>query len=246
MLLTSNVHFTLKELLEQPEAIARAIGYGGRLNGKRVVLGGLDKKMWHLRQAKNLVITGCGTSKHAADLGAKIMRDLHCFDTVQTTDSAELTRCDIPLSHGAVLAVSQSGETKDVHRAVKIGMESEVPVLSICNVVGSLIARTTGMGVYLNAGREHAVASTKAFSTQVTVMALVGLWFRQTKEDMLGISEPPLKKELLDALQRLPISFGMGLRSRDRCKEIATALKEKQSLFILGKGYAEPIAMEGR
>ena len=240
-----HAHFTLKELLEQPEAIARAIGYGGRLNGNRVVLGGLDKNVTNLRQAKNLVITGCGTSKHAADLGAKIMRDLHCFDTVQTTDSAELTRCDIPLSHGAVLAVSQSGETKDVHRAVKIGMESEVPVLSICNVVGSLIARTTGMGVYLNAGREHAVASTKAFSTQVTVMALVGLWFRQTKEDMLGISELPLKKELLDALQRLPISFGMGLRSRDRCKEIATALKEKQSLFILGKGYAEPIAMEG-
>ena len=96
-----------------------------------------------------------------------------------------------------------------MHRAVKIAMEREVPVLSVCNVVGSLIARTTGMGVYLNAGREHAVASTKAFSTQVTVMALVGLWFRQTKEDALGLPEQPLEKEIFDSLQRLPISFGM-------------------------------------
>ena len=108
-----HAHFTLKELLEQPEAIARAIGYGGRLNGNRVVLGGLDTNVASLRYVQNMMITGCGTSKSAADLGAKIMRDLHCFDTVQTMDSAEVTNSDIPLSHGAVLAVSQSGETKD-------------------------------------------------------------------------------------------------------------------------------------
>ncbi len=238
-------HFTLKELMEQPEAIGRAIGYGGRLNGSRVVLGGLDTNVNLLKTASNMLITGCGTSKNAADLGAKIMRDLHAFDTVQTVDAAECTRNHIPLAHAAVLAVSQSGETKDVHRAVKVALEQDIPVLSICNVVGSLIARTTGMGVYLNAGREFAVASTKAFSTQVTVMALVALWFRQTKEDAYGLPEAPLKKEMLDSLQRLPISFGMGLRSRGRCKQVAEELKEKQSLFILGKGYAEPIAMEG-
>ncbi len=238
-------HFTLKELMEQPEAIGRAIGYGGRLNGSRVVLGGLDTNVNLLKSVTNMLVTGCGTSKNAADLGAKIMRDLHAFDTVQTIDSAECTRSNIPRTHGAVLAISQSGETKDVHRAVKVAMEEDIPVLSVCNVVGSLIARTTGMGVYLNAGREFAVASTKAFSTQVTVMALVALWFRQTKEDVLGLPEAPLKKEMLDSLQRLPISFGMGLRSRARCKDIADTLRSKQSLFILGKGYAEPIAMEG-
>jgi glucosamine--fructose-6-phosphate aminotransferase (isomerizing) len=101
------------------------------------------------------------------------------------------------------------------------------------------------MGVYLNAGREHAVASTKAFSTQVTVLALVALWFRQTKEKTDNLPESPMKKELLESLQRLPISFGMGMRSRGRCAEVAKELVNKESMFILGKGYAEPIAMEG-
>ena len=238
-------HFTLKEMLEQPEAIARALSYGARMNGKRVVLGGLDMNVTHMSEIKNLIITGCGTSRHAGELGAKIMRDLDCFDTVSVMDSAEVRRSDVPKKAGGLLAVSQSGETKDVHRAVKIGEKSGVPCISVVNVVGSLIARTTGCGVYLNAGREHAVASTKAFTTQVTVLALIALWFRQTKEDREKIPESPLKRELLEALQRLPISFGMGLRSRDKCRKIAEELQGKESMFILGKGYAEPIALEG-
>ena len=141
--------------------------------------------------------------------------------------------------------MSQSGETKDVHRAVKIGEEMGVPCISVVNVVGSLIARSTGLGVYLNAGRENAVASTKAFTTQVTVLSLVALWFRQHKEENEKLVESALKRELLDALQRLPISFGMAMRSRDRCKEIAAELVNKNTMFVLGKGYAEPIAMEG-
>jgi glucosamine--fructose-6-phosphate aminotransferase (isomerizing) len=141
--------------------------------------------------------------------------------------------------------VSQSGETKDVHRAVKIGEESGVPCISVVNVVGSLIARATGLGVYLNAGRENAVASTKAFSTQVTVLALLALWFRQLREDHDKLTEPPLKRELLEALQRLPISFGMAMRTREQCKKVAAELLKKNNLFVLGKGYGEPIAMEG-
>jgi len=154
-------------------------------------------------------------------------------------------RSDIPKNGGGLLAVSQSGETKDVHRAVKIGDEVGVPCLSVVNVVGSLIARTTGMGVYLNAGRENAVASTKAFTTQVTVLALMAVWFRQMKEERDGVPELPLKKEMLESLQRLPISFGMAMRLRDQCKRVAEQLKTKNNMFVLGKGYAEPIAHEG-
>lgn len=158
------------------------------------------------------------------------------------------------------MAISQSGETKDVHRAVKIAMENDIPSLSVVNTVGSLIARTTQLGVYLNAGREHAVASTKAFSSQVTVLALVALWFRNQREDKEGLPELHLKGELVEALQRLPISFGMGLKTRPKCKEIAQVrtipllfcrlilrqeLLHKEHLFVLGKGYAEPIAHEG-
>ena len=84
-------HFTLKECLEQPEAIARALSYGARMNGHRVVLGGLDKNVELMAQVKNMLLTGCGTSRHAAELGAKIMRDLDCFDTVSVLDSAEVS-----------------------------------------------------------------------------------------------------------------------------------------------------------
>mmetsp|Transcript_23290 Transcript_23290/g.22447 ORF Transcript_23290/g.22447 Transcript_23290/m.22447 type:complete len:689 (-) Transcript_23290:63-2129(-) len=238
-------HFTIKECIEQPEAIARALSYGARMNGKKVVLGGLDKNKDLMNTINNLMMTGCGTSRHAAELGAKIMRDLECFDTVSVMDAAEVRRSDIPYKHGGLLAVSQSGETKDVHRAVKLGEEKGVPCISVVNVVGSLIARATGLGVYLNAGREHAVASTKAFTTQVTVMTLIALWFRQTKEEREGLVESHLKTELLESLQRLPISFGMAMTSRDKCMKVAQYLENKSTLFVLGKGYAEPIALEG-
>eukprot|EP01038_Epipyxis_sp_PR26KG_P016466 gene16466-22461_t len=238
-------HFTLKECLEQPEAIARSLSYGARMDGKRVILGGLDRNSDVMSQIHNMLLTACGTSRHAAEFGAKIMRDLDSFETVSVIDSAEVRRSDIPKRHGALLAVSQSGETKDVHRAVKIGEEAGVPCISVVNAVGSLIARTTGLGVYLNAGRENAVASTKAFTTQVTVLALIALWFRQTREDKEGLPELGLKKELLESLQRLPISFGMALGSRDKCKKVALELKDKNNLFVLGKGYGESIAHEG-
>jgi len=154
-------------------------------------------------------------------------------------------RSDIPRKNGGLLVVSQSGETKDVFRALSIGQDIGVPCISVVNVVGSLIARSTGLGVYLNAGRENAVASTKAFTTQVTVLSLIALWFRQQKESREKLVELPLKKELMESLQRLPISFGMALRSREKCKKIAEELKDKNNLFVLGKGYGEPIAYEG-
>ena len=242
-----HAHFTIKECLEQPESIARALSYGARLNGNRVILGGLDMNLERLSGIKHMMITGCGTSKYAGELGAKIMRDLDCFDTVQVMDSAEVRANDLPSPHHktALLAVSQSGETKDVVRAVKLGETKGVMTMSIINQVGSLIARMTGLGVYLNAGREAAVASTKAFTSQVTVLTLMALWFRQTKEETQGVPMLPMRKELLEALQRLPISFGMAMRSREDCKKIANKLKNKKDLFVLGKGYAEPIAMEG-
>ncbi len=144
-----------------------------------------------------------------------------------------------------MLVVSQSGETKDVYRALRIGIEAGIPCVSVVNAVGSLIARTSGVGVYLNAGREHAVASTKAFTSQVTVLALIALWFRQQQEHRGGVTESKVERELLESLQRLPISFGMALRSRQKCQEIAKELVNKKDIFVLGKGYAEPIAYEG-
>lgn len=242
-------HWTLKELVEQPEAIARALGFGGRMSDERVYLGGLDKNENLLSDIKLLVMSACGTSLNAAKYAEKIMKNLQSFDHVVSLDAAEtgtkdFPRCSNPKNAG-LLVVSQSGETKDVHRVVKTAMENDITVMSVVNAVGSLIARTTKMGVYCHAGRENAVASTKAFTTQITVLALIALWFRQMRDRKEGLLPSYETKQLKEALTRLPISFGMAMKNREACKKVAERLNVKEHCFVLGKGYGEPVAYEG-
>ena len=244
-------HWTLKECFEQPEAIARALGFGGRLTAEHVSLGGLEKMKDELARVKYLTLSACGTSLNAAKYAERIMKHLGSFDSVHSLDAAETTKNDFPRSsqkakESAFLVVSQSGETKDVANLVNAAQENDLTVMSVVNAVGSLIARTTKLGVYCNAGRENAVASTKAFTTQVTVLALIALWFREIKDKALGIEEHSAEAALLkDSLMRLPICCGMALKDRDACKRVADRLNGKEHCFILGKGYGEPVAMEG-
>lgn len=242
-------HWTLKELVEQPEAIARAMGFGGRLGADRVYLGGLDKNMDQVKELRHMMLSACGTSLNASKYGERLMKHLESFESVVSIDAAETEPKDFPCQgrkkETAVLVVSQSGETKDVVRVVNSAMEKNLVVMSVVNAVGSLIARTTKMGVYCNAGRENAVASTKAFTTQVTVLALIALWFRQLRDEREGKSSSVEANRLKDALMRLPITFGMALKTRDQCKKIAARLQDKEHCFVLGKGYGEPVALEG-
>lgn len=171
------------------------------------------------------------------------MRSLNSFDTVSTEDASECSSDRLPKKSAGLLVVSQSGETKDVHRVLQTAEElpNEIPMFSVVNSVGSLIARTTKCGVYLNAGRENAVASTKAFVTQVTVMGLIAAWFAQNRPE----GNRNKMDELIQCLHRLPIAIGMALRSREQCAEIAEKLLPSEHLFVLGRGYGEPIAYEG-
>lgn len=243
-------HWTIKETTEQPEAIARALGFGGRLGSNRVYLGGLDSNFELVSKIKHMTLSACGTSLHASKYGERLMKQLGCFETVTCLDAAETETKDFP-SRGnptaaGLIVVSQSGETKDVARVVNNAMDQGLTVLSVVNAVGSLIARTTKLGVYCNAGRENAVASTKAFTSQVTVLALIALWFRQAKDKAEGRIRPSVETtELKEALMRLPISFGMALKTREQCRQIADQLKDAQHCFVLGKGYGEPVALEG-
>ena len=242
-------HWTIKECLEQPEAIARALGFGGRLSSDRVLLGGLDSNLEKVSKVKHMTLSACGTSLNAAKYGERLMKTLGSFESVCSMDAAETEAKDFPntgsRSDAGLIVVSQSGETKDVARVVKQAMGLGITCLSVVNSVGSLIARTTTMGVYCNAGRENAVASTKAFTTQVTVLALIALWFKQTKDKLEGKTPSNEANQLRDALMRLPISFGMALKTREKCKEIAEQLRNKEHCFILGKGFGEPVALEG-
>lgn len=242
---TPHPHWTIREILEQPKAVAAALGYGGRVSEDHVYLGGLETEKAKMLSIKHLLISACGTSLNSARYGAKLMRALGSFETVSCEDAAECTTETLPShANGGLLVVSQSGETKDVHRVLKLAEKQEhsLPKFSVVNAVGSLIARTTKCGIYLNAGRENAVASTKAFVTQVTVMGLIAGWFSQNRGDNIDNTK---LNELIQAMHRLPITLGMALRSREKCVEVADALMKSEHLFVLGKGYAEPIAHEG-
>lgn len=213
-----------------------------------------------LLPVSHLVISACGTSYFAGLYGAKLMRSLKAFQTVQVEDAAETVPESFPPKEGGICVVSQSGETKDTHRALVTAQNLDLPAFSVVNQVGSLIARTTDCGVYLNAGREHAVASTKAFTTQVTALAMVGAWFSQARQfphlvkvpssghgptpDATFDHFPAKQKELLTALHKLPLYTGISLKTHEQVKTIAEKLKKCDHMFILGKGLAEPIAKE--
>ena len=268
-------HWTIREIMEQPVALSMALNCGGRiLSDREVKLGGLEARRADLLAVRHLLIAACGTSAFAGQYGAGLMRSLGCFDTVQVVDAAEVTAESMPRSSsgcgsngggcgGGVLAISQSGETKDVHRAVLLARELGLPVFSVVNAVGSLIARTTGCGLYLNAGREAAVASTKAFTSQVCCLALIAVWFAQQREQC-GTGRPAKQADLVAALQRLPTSVGVALGTRAHCRDIAARIIAattttaaaaapspcggncaKRGMFVLGKGLAEPVAREG-
>jgi glutamine---fructose-6-phosphate transaminase (isomerizing) len=234
-------HWTIKEIMEQPEAIRRTLNHGARLRTEDTVkLGGLEIRAKELKTIQHLVIAACGTSYHAGLYAAQTMRALQAFDTVQVVDASELTPHHFARQGAGLLVISQSGETKDVHRAVVMAQEHHVPVFSVVNAVGSLIARTTQCGVYLNAGRERAVASTKAFVTQVTALEMIAVWFAEQRN-----TEAAGRRQVIEELHRLPTNLDLSLKLHATCKAIASTLTEAKHMFVLGKGYGEAIAREG-
>lgn len=233
-------HWTEKEIMEQPEAVLRTLNHGARFrNDTQVKLGGLEQDMNRLLGIHHLVIAACGTSFHAGLFGAMAMRAMKAFETVQVVDASELTPNHFAPSGAGLLVISQSGETKDVHRALGLAEERNVPTFSVVNAVGSLIARTTECGVYLNAGREFGVASTKAFVTQVTALELIAAWFAEHKN-----AELERRRKIIDDLHRLPTNIGLALENRATYRTVAEKIKRAPNCFILGKGSAEPIAHE--
>lgn len=238
-------HWTLKEIYEQPLAVSNALNFGGRFLGDAdAKLGGLEDNSARMLEIENLLIAGCGTSYFASLYGAKLMNSLSSFNTILAVDASEITDDTIPVNAGGMLVISQSGETKDCERALTIAQQIGIPTLSVVNVVRSLIARRTKCGVYLHAGRERGVASTKAFTCQVAVLALIAVWFSARRSNHHDRKDR--RKQVIEALHRLSTNVGMTIRSvHSRCKEIAQTLKTTEHAFILGKGFAEPIAREG-
>lgn len=236
-------HWTLKEINEQVISCMNAINMRGRiLNEHSVLLGGLESHKIEILSCDNLLIFGCGTSYHAGLLALKIMKNICDFNLIELYDGAEFTEKDIPkVGKTCCIFISQSGETKDLHRCLEVCKKRNLVTIGVINVVDSLIAREVTCGVYLNCGREFAVASTKAFSSQVVVLTLISIWFAQNKTINKNLRETYISKIL-----NLSNDISLTIKNNEEtCKEVANYLLNKNSIFLLGKDTFEPIAKEG-
>jgi glutamine---fructose-6-phosphate transaminase (isomerizing) len=239
-------HMMLCEIMEQPDAINRALNNGGRIDSNvSVKLGGLDSRKFDLLKIDHLIILGCGTSYNAGLWSVDIFKSLDIFDTVICYDGAEFNIKDIPKrGKTAVILLSQSGETKDIHRCIKIANDYDLITIGVVNVVDSQIARETNCGVYLNAGREVAVASTKSFTNQCIVLSMIAIWYSQNRGTSIE-----KRRKLVSDLRNL--SFQMkNLLDNDNINNISSRIAEllckssNKSIFLLGKGRDEAIAKE--
>ena len=236
-------HWTIKEINEQPNTIMNVINRGGRIKSpSEVKLGGLETHIDILKDINNIIILGCGTSYHAGLYGMYYLKNICNFNTVQIFDGAEFHHYDIPkIGTTALILISQSGETKDLHRCIDIANEYNIFTIGIINVVDSLIAREVNCGIYCNAGREMGVASTKAFTSQVISISLLAIWFAQIH----NINEVKRRKMIKD-LQNLSNDFKNTIENVDeQIQEIAKEFSRYNNLFLLGKGTDECIAKEG-
>lgn len=235
-------HWTIKEIEEQVESSMRAISLGGRLlDDDKVKMGGLEENKEILIRIDNIIILGCGTSYHAGLLGVSYMKDLCNFNSIQIFDGAEFTEKDIPkIGNTALVLLSQSGETKDLHRCIKIGKEKNLFLIGVINVVDSMIAREVHCGCYLNAGREVAVASTKSFTSQTIILSMMAVWFSQIHN-----SNNYKRQTYIKCLRQLPFDLKKSIQDSKKHKDLYISMLNKPNMFVLGKGRSEAIAREG-
>jgi len=232
----------IKEINEQYDASLRAMGNGGRLlNDTEVKLGGLELHTEILKKMDHLILLGCGTSYHAGLMCLNLFKKLSGFNTVQIFDGAEFESDDIPKRGStALILLTQSGETKDLYKCLAISKENNLFTIGVVNVVDSLIAREVHCGVYLNAGREVAVASTKSFTSQVIVLHLIAVWFAQNR----NINEIR-RYDVMKSLRNLPFEIkSVIVGTNEQCVEIAKYINNYESTFVLGKGSSYSAALE--
>lgn len=239
---TGYQHWMMKEIAEQPASIIRAMNNGGRIESNvSVKLGGLDTYKDQLIHLEHLIILGCGTSHNAGQWSMDIFKALDIFDTIGIYDGADFQMKDIPKKgKTGLILLSQSGETKDLHRCINIAKEYDLLTVGVVNVVDSLIARETNCGVYLNAGREVAVASTKSFTNQCIVLSMIAVWFSQNRGTCLE-----KRRKIIADIRNLPIQMGKIMGQDQSLYDDIKSRFSLNSAFILGKGPSYSVALEG-
>ncbi len=234
-------HFMLKEIYEQPRSLRDSMR--GRVFPDKLIarLGGFRDHITQLVNAKRLIIVACGTSWHAGLVGEYLLEDLARIN-VEVEYASEFRYRNPVIGEGdVVLAISQSGETADTLAALKLAQSKGATILGIVNNVGSSIARLTEAGVYTHAGPEIGVASTKAFSTQLTVLSTLALQLA----DASGTITKSRLQQLLQELILIPGKIDQVLKADSIIKEIAETFKNVHHFLYLGRGYNFPVALEG-
>lgn len=236
-------HFMIKEIYEQEHSCLRSLKLGSRLKEEHVRLGGLDQQKDILKALDNIIILGCGTSYFAGLYGSHFFKQLCYFNSVQVIDGADFNINDVnKKGRTGLILLSQSGETKDLYRVIKIAQSHDLFTIGVVNVVDSLIAREVNCGCYIHAGKEMAVASTKSFTSQVIVLVLISLWFSQNcnyDEAMLQ------RQQVIKDIHNLSMDIKRTLMQHENIKKFVDYFKDQPSLFLLGKGPGEAIAKEG-
>jgi glucosamine--fructose-6-phosphate aminotransferase (isomerizing) len=234
-------HFMLKEIFEQPRSISDSMRGRYHVGSGTVSLGGIIDYEQKMANAKRIIIVACGTSWHAGLVGEYLIEDLARIPVEVEYASEFRYRNPIINEEDVVIAISQSGETADTLAALELAKSKGATIIGICNVVGSSISRVTDAGSYTHAGPEIGVASTKAFTAQVTVLNLMALRLAHKRGT---ISESKFH-QLLIALEKIPAQVEEVLRSADLVKFIAGQYKDARNFLYLGRGYNFPVALEG-
>jgi glucosamine--fructose-6-phosphate aminotransferase (isomerizing) len=234
-------HFMLKEIYEQPSVITDT--YRGRLHANEVIIkmSGIEDNLEKFLHADRIIIIACGTSWHAGLVAEYIFEEFTRIPVEVEYASEFRYRNPIISSKDVVIAISQSGETADTMAAIKLAKEKGAFVFGVCNVVGSSISRESHAGAYTHAGPEIGVASTKAFTTQITVLTMMALRLAQAKGTL---SKTDLHKYLQE-LEIIPEKVKEALETNDKAKEIAAIFKDSHNCLYLGRGYNFPVALEG-
>jgi len=234
-------HFMLKEIFEQPKSIKDC--FRGRLNAKNgsLVLGGIREYSNALINAERIVIVACGTSWHAG-LVAEYIFEEFCRIPVEVEYASEFRYRNPIIKEGDIMfAISQSGETADTLAAMELAKSKGAIVLGVCNVVGSSISRVSHEGVYTHAGPEIGVASTKAFTAQLTVLTMIALRVAHRK----GTVTEQRYRELLAEMEQIPQKVEIALKTDKQVEQISTLFKDARNFLYLGRGYNFPVALEG-
>jgi len=234
-------HFMLKEIYEQPNVIKDT--YRGRLHANKglIQMSGVEDNLEKFLNADRIIIVACGTSWHAGLVAEYIFEEFARISVEVEYASEFRYRNPIINSKDVVIAISQSGETADTMAAIKLAKEKGAFVFGVCNVVGSSISRETHAGAYTHAGPEIGVASTKAFTTQITVLTMIALRLARAKGS-LSLADFHM---YLQELELIPEKVREALETNEKAKEIAETFRDAPNCLYLGRGYNFPVALEG-